>query len=431
MTLKEMATDWDFHVEYNQYFLATIPVRYKELLLRYIAMLSPHGIDRSGLETLFLDETELEDATGAEDLVRLDFSTSIGRSLSLKEIKLFFTPPLQTAVTASADASSTSTVPESWDANLPPSPSLPRFHSITHLSLSNPPPNISWSALLTVLPHLPQGLTHLSLAFWPLPTLTPNSLTAYTTTPSGTVQAGASSFYTAYDNDWTESASILRRVAKTTLCLQWLDLTGCWPWMQALAHDAFDWGQLWAALDTLVVGQGWVPESFSRSEEEEEEATTTTPTTKRRWREAYHLDITKPEKEVVAWASVEASGLRFEKAVRARIAAAIMRAEEEAEELIGPSSSSARSVYYSRGDAAPGGREGRRLMMGDEVRRMNDDDDWSAGRLPGKRRTTTAGAAAARKSGMRFERGWDAAWIKEAVTEIDRRQDRGLYVPGR
>ena len=267
LTLRRIATDWDFHTQYDQYYLATLPVRYRELLLRYIALLSPHGIDCSSLEALFWDETELEDATGAEDLIRLDVSTSIGRSLSLKELKTFFTLPLVPQLGDSStktpdDLSTADNVPEEWDTKIPTCPSLPRFHSITHLSLAHPPSNISWSTLLsTLLPHPPQALTHLSLAFWPFPTLTPNSLTAYTTTPMGPVQAGGSGFYSIYDSNWTECASIMRRVAKFTSGLQWLDLTGCWPWIEALASggaddNAFDWAVLWTRLDTLCIGQG-------------------------------------------------------------------------------------------------------------------------------------------------------------------------------
>ena len=278
-SLKQLARDWEFHVEYDQYYLATIPTRYKEVLLHFIALYRPCTIDRRGLETLFLDETELEGATGAVDLFRLDLTTSIGRSFSLKDLKTFFATNHKLAPTAGVadkntdDGSQSPSVPESWDSvallRQPLDSLAPRLATLTHLSLSCPSPNISWSHLLHhLLPGLPsQSLTHLSLAFWPFPTLTPNSLTATSPSPAGRIQAGGSNFYSSYDSDWTEPASILRRVARATLGLKWLDFTGNWPWMQALADEGFDWsgGGLWAELETLVVGQGWVPECFAAS----------------------------------------------------------------------------------------------------------------------------------------------------------------------
>ncbi|KAL8935827.1 MAG: hypothetical protein Q9211_004489, partial [Gyalolechia sp. 1 TL-2023] len=66
--LLQLAKNWTFHVQYDQYYLATLPVRYKQILLTYIAKYSPNGISLNGLRTLFLDESQLEGATGTEDL---------------------------------------------------------------------------------------------------------------------------------------------------------------------------------------------------------------------------------------------------------------------------------------------------------------------------------------------------------------------------
>ena len=254
--LKAIAVDWEWHVHYDQYYLATIPVRYKEVLLHYIALYSPQGIDVKGLEVLFHDATELEDATGAASLTHLDLSTFIGGSLALKGLKPFLISP-KPSISTEAPADEPT---ESWDAATTPEVSLtlPKFHTLTHLSLAHPAPAASWNSLLNLAPHL-KSLTHLSLASWPTPTLAPNSSTAYTATPSGHVQYGASNYYSQFDDDFTEAAGIFRQLCKQTICLQWLDLTGCYPWTKCLTYKHIDWCGAWAGLETVEIGQGYPP----------------------------------------------------------------------------------------------------------------------------------------------------------------------------
>ena len=258
-TLKTLAMNWEWHVQYDQYYLATIPVRYKEALLFYIARYSDRGTDKAGLEVLFLDDTELEDATGVDGLSHLDLSTSIGHPLKLKQLKDI----LAAKKTVPTGEEASNSVPESWDTpDLLASPSgFPRFHSLTHLSLSNPSKAATWKGLLDLAPHL-ATLTHLSLAYWPNPTTSPKSTTAYRETPHGNVNFSASSFYSSLDYDWSEAAWILRRLSRSTYCLKWLDLTGCFPWVQALKYDQIDWCGAWRALETIKIGQGYIPESF-------------------------------------------------------------------------------------------------------------------------------------------------------------------------
>ena len=399
LTLKDLTREWDFHSQYDQYYLATIPVRYKELLLRYIAVFSPHGIDRSGLETLFLNETEVEDATGAEDFFRLDCSSSIGRSLPLKDLKHFFiTAPPPPTSTVPVPATDDAAVPDAWDTPLPPTLNLPRFHTLTHLSLSHPPGTISWSTLLhTLLPHLPTTLSHLSLAHWPPPTLTPNALTAYTTTPhTGAIQAGGTSLYSAYDGDWSEATSILRRVARLTGGLRWVSLEGCWPWMRAL--EGFDWqGGQWGMLEVLVVGQGWVPSCFLREGGKEGLG----------WRDVFVYGFAagggrvRERTELVDWAGVEARGLEFEKVVRGRVGDAVNGLRVVGDEDVDD--------------------DGGENVVNDDI---VDNDDWTSAGLSESRRRRSTRSMTARRQGIRFERGWDAAWIREAVIEIDEQERR-------
>ncbi|KAL8727603.1 MAG: hypothetical protein Q9181_005655 [Wetmoreana brouardii] len=270
-SLVQLASAWDWHVKYYQYYLATLPVRYKQILLSYIAKYSPNGIDNRGLETLFLDESVLEDATATDGLTHLDLAVSIGRSISLQDVKHFLaTKNSDTNVYANTPTSSI--VPDSWETEditttLPISPSsslLPPssvLATLTHLSLSHPRANISWRHLLTLSPLL-STLTHLSLAYWPVPTLTPNSSTAFRSTPTGNVDYGDHNHYShKLDIDFSGAASVLRRLSRDTYCLRWLDLTGCKSWISALAwrKGGIEWDGAWSGLETVVVSQGWIP----------------------------------------------------------------------------------------------------------------------------------------------------------------------------
>ncbi|KAI4185806.1 MAG: hypothetical protein L6R41_003892 [Letrouitia leprolyta] len=273
--LLQLAKNWDFHVQYDQYHLATLPVRYKQLLLHYIAKYSPDGIDLNGLQTLFFDDSQLSGATGTEGLTYLDLSGSIGRSLTLKDLKLFLT----TKITQTHTPSSSSVVPETWDStpsssndhnNIPTlTPNLPTtaIFSLTHLSLSHPPPQTSWRALLSLTPHFPT-LTHLSLASWPTPSLTPNAKTAYLSTPTGNISYGTSTLYShTLDQDFSAAAAVLRQLSRRTYCLQFLDLTGCSEWIPALAwrDGGVEWDGAWGGMRTVMVGQGWVPDVLRHS----------------------------------------------------------------------------------------------------------------------------------------------------------------------
>ncbi|MCJ1377598.1 hypothetical protein MMC17_000693 [Xylographa soralifera] len=258
-TLKSMATNWVWHIEYDQYYLATLPELLKQALLAYISVYSPQPTTRSALELLFLDATTLEDATGSEAITHLDLS---GAAV-LKDLSKIFekqppTPP-------SPSAEQPISIPDTWDTPSLTSLSTPttRFPTLTHLSLAHPP-SPSWRSLLSALPHL-RSLTHLSLAYWPAPSLTPNAKTATLSSPTGNVQYGASDAYSASDGDWSEAASLLRRLGRGTLCLKWLDLDGCTAWIRALrwtdgaGAGGVDWTGAWRGLETVRCDQGWVP----------------------------------------------------------------------------------------------------------------------------------------------------------------------------
>ena len=318
LALKGLAQGWDFHRVYDQFYLATLPVRHKEAILSYIAFYNPQGIDCQGLEVLFLDDTELVDATGSDSLSHLDLASSLGYGIEAKDLKTVLANPR--IESKSKDTLSQTDIPDSWDS--PPlqstalrTPTLrPRFPALTHLSLSNPA-NPSWKYLLAVTPYL-ATLTHLSLAYWPTPSLTPNSTTAYRETPSGSVDYGGSNFYSVFDGDLSEAANVLRRLSKATYCLQWLDLTGCSDWVQALGRMAGpDWCGGWRGVETVKAGQGWIPTCL---EEEGSDWRRVAEASTKGKQEASALWAMK--KELVAWANVEKHIGNVERLVKSTVA---------------------------------------------------------------------------------------------------------------
>jgi hypothetical protein len=190
--------------------------------------------------------TEFEIRKHNDNLYRLDLSGAIGYSVSLKQLTSFIERPSLSIA-----------------ANVP---------HLTHLSLAYPAPTVSWRNLLTFSKHLP-ALTHLSLAYWPTPSLTANSKTAVMSSPYGRdLQYGGTNFYShSLENDFREAADILRRLAGRLYGLEYLDVSGCIPWVRALrwngldtldsrademgiqngALEGIDWGHQWLKLTTL------------------------------------------------------------------------------------------------------------------------------------------------------------------------------------
>ena len=312
-TLKSLAKNWPWHMEFDEGYLATLPIRYKQALLSYITVFftppSPHPsqnhdqnphLSRLELETLFLDEDSFPNATGSADATHLDLTAAIGPNLTLKSLQNYLDPKYRTSknlrsyLAAKAFSPAPlpqSAVPASWDdadpsssssfatPAIPPSTPTLRFPHLTHLSLSHPqsPTHASWPGLISLLAYTPL-LTHLSLAHWPAPRLAPN---AALPTPNSSLDAYRAS-------EWNETLGVLRFVGKQTLCLRWLDLEGCeWVGCGALGAlglggggeegdrerdmhmrgevdgDGGDvWVGSWRGVETVRVGRGWVPMSL-------------------------------------------------------------------------------------------------------------------------------------------------------------------------
>lgn len=295
--LKSMAIRWQWHVEYDGEFLSELPTRLKVLLLSYISTYSNGDLTDTGMQGfryLFVGEPEHE-STGSRDpdSDRLDLGNAIGHWISLKQLRTGLTPVENTE--ASTGTGEDTTLPTSWDeaesSNLPlttaPSPIL-RFHDLKYLSLAHPnPSSANWASLLNLLPNI-STLTHLSLAHWPVPTLTPNSINARIKHPdhkSLSFSYGGTDTYSASENNWAEASGVLKRLSWATYCLKWLDLEGCGAWYSALSwagenddndnavEDGSnqrvapgpDWNGTWRGIEWVGLGPGWIPRALECS----------------------------------------------------------------------------------------------------------------------------------------------------------------------
>jgi len=279
-TLKRLAMCWDLLDEEDLPALIEIPLRLRLRLLTYLGYYGP-PVAVTTLQAL---------KQGSEQIAQLDLGGLVGHApLSLKRLAKVFAPSKLSACVTDANE-----ILDSWDAEddmttaTQSAPSVSQFANLTHLCLSNPPQNAPWRDLLALSKHTSQ-LTHLSLAYWPRPTLTPNLTTATVSGQHGPdITAGGSHYYSSVDQDMTEPASLLRQLSSNLLCLQWLDIEGCSEWMPALTTLAAaaplqlpeDDGQIvsdswsgvrpavitiftdtWKNLNYIHCAQGWLPTS--------------------------------------------------------------------------------------------------------------------------------------------------------------------------
>lgn len=298
MALKAMTQHWTWHVAYDGQFLAMLPSHIKVLLLSYIAVYARdqplRGLVR-GLKPLFaasddgeseVDSYHISDSDG---IARLDLGGALGRWIGFKELngELFLSqkPGLVAEQRKSKEA-----VPSSWedeydedDTGGSKASSIPksldhslRFENLRFLSLAHPhPAAANWKSLLKLLSRL-SILTHLSLAHWPVPTLTPNAINArirHPTNRSLTFSYGGTDTYSAMENNWAEAAGILRKLSHATYCLKWLDLEGCGDWISALNWNGIgpdgeeyspgstgpEWNRSWRDVEFVRLGPGWLP----------------------------------------------------------------------------------------------------------------------------------------------------------------------------
>lgn len=237
----------------------------------------------------------------------LDLTSLLNEHFTLGDFNKYLNKPKQASSTEPVDAPAPSDLKQkgkgpavepvfdSWEEELKAETLLPsivpvRFPHLTRLSLAKPGNWASWPQLLSISANL-TSLTHLSLAYWPTPSLTPNATTAsMVNSLTKPVDLGGTSMYSELEDDWHEAANILRRLSNKTYRLQWLDLEGC-SWIKALTwkapvsspsstrrlantwmhpdsgemsdFDGPDWMGSWRQITYLNVSQGWIPRNQS------------------------------------------------------------------------------------------------------------------------------------------------------------------------
>lgn len=267
VVLRRLALDWELHRVYNQYYLYFVPSHLKPALIRYVGVAAQQGVSLTDLRAILLppddvyDEVELGDESVSNAQVTcLDLSGSIARTLRLKDVSDLLFP--------SSQSPSSEVLQDSWDAaDMVPSPSRILLPNLTHLSLALDPvgPNdASWKQLLALSTKL-STVTHLSLAFWPDPCLTPRARFSSIMSPQGqNISYGGTNYYShSIDHDWSEALLVLRMLSNNLYKLEFLDLTGCGPWFKALklvdGHDFVDWVGSWGKITLLKLYTGWTP----------------------------------------------------------------------------------------------------------------------------------------------------------------------------
>ncbi|KAI8954052.1 tafazzin [Xylaria longipes] len=274
MILRRIALDWSQQRDWNRFYLYTLPSRLRSALLANVSEIYSSGISLMDLRLVLSGPLKSELAEyGLEppdvnvlnsDVFSLDLTNSLGKSLSLKELhELLFGPKKATVPTDDG-------VQDSWDMPAPTAGPVELLPNLTHLSLGMDPgstTSASWKQLLSLAGKLTH-LTHLSLAGWPEPSLTPNAKFAKVTSPTTgrSVQYGGTGPYShALDGDWTEAILILKRLSRLLYGLEYLDLTGCGDWFRALREksdgefrvDFVDWSGDWGKITTLRLNSGY------------------------------------------------------------------------------------------------------------------------------------------------------------------------------
>lgn len=265
--LRNIAVDWEFHRVYNQYHLYFLPNHLKAPLVRMIGV-SNGGVSISDLKLILLPPPDVydDDLLGEKSSVTtevtcLDLSASLGRPLKLKEVTELLYPTKKDLEDDEPE--------DSWDTASEVAPSPPRvlLPNLTHLSLALDPQNTSggsWKQLLA-FSQKASNITHLSLAYWPEPCLTPRARYTSISSPQGkTIAYSGTNYYShSLDHDWSEALLILRKLSRQFYELEFLDLTGCARWFPALMaesdHDRVDWVGDWGKISELRLWAGWKP----------------------------------------------------------------------------------------------------------------------------------------------------------------------------
>lgn len=299
--LRTFAEHWVELSEYEQHYIPTLNILMRGALLSYLTIYGEEGcMDFASFKILFQNAGD-----GWGDVRFLDLTGLLNADFTLKDLhkclkRDIFSATERMGALSTSDQKAKETikvaaVAESWEDELdspsPPASPLPAqlttplFTNLSRLSLAHAGKYASWLELLKLSPAL-KKLTHLSLAYWPRPTLTPNSSSTSMVAKHTRLAFSGTSHYADLDEDYEEAANILRRFSTNTYSLEWLDLEGCaWvkalTWQNSLRHplprpptppdemDGWaelnpapagpDWNQAWQRITYLNVFQGWIP----------------------------------------------------------------------------------------------------------------------------------------------------------------------------
>lgn len=319
LLLVRIARSLGFYLRFGGEVLGLLPGRYKRLLLSYVAVYG--GVTAAEREWIMdfivgvMDEEVSDEMSGAsgqavdgavrsapekagdwEDEVeqgdytfdegeplgmeRIDLTHALGDWMSMKRLKRYLVdaalsqlPSTLSDQESNEQSANTSPVNRrvgdittaTAALSIAPSPTLRFYTSLKHLSLAHPQTS-DWKGLLSASTYL-TTLTHLSLAYWPIPTQTPQSLTNNTRIKHPMLQNvsmawGGTDMYSVFENDWSESAGLLKRLSRNLICLEWIDFEGCGEWTNALIHeDGPEWNGGWRGINFIRLGVGWIPES--------------------------------------------------------------------------------------------------------------------------------------------------------------------------
>ncbi|KAM3511707.1 hypothetical protein MY11210_004664 [Beauveria gryllotalpidicola] len=272
LVFARLAANWPFHRVYDQHYLYDVPCHLKPALMRELAIYSDAGLALGDVKALLLppsqDDNHNRHGGGVPlplpidpEITALDLTGALGRSLTLRDLTAFLFPAHSTAPLQDDTQ-------DSWDA-MEHIPITRLSHALvpnlTHLSLAISPEkagNVSWRDLLTLAPRL-GSITHLSLAYWPEPCLLRSAKFATVGSPQGCqIPYGGTNYYShSIDHDWSEALFVLRKLSRSLYALEFLDLTGCASWWQALKlqdqHDYIDWVNNWGKMTCLRLKVGW------------------------------------------------------------------------------------------------------------------------------------------------------------------------------
>lgn len=274
----------------------------KEALLSHLSIYGRRGcLDFKSFKILF--QNDVESTQGWEEVRFLDLTELLNEHFTLNDLLKCVKRPVAQAVEGMEELNvnestkkgkESAVVFDSWEeeevdepsspqAVLPAHLKTPYFWNLTRLSLAYPGERASWPDLLKISPNL-NKITHLSLAYWPRPSTTPNAVTTSLVSKYASVSMGGTQFYSDLDDDWHEASNILRRFAANTYSLEWLDLEGC-HWLRALTWNPSgeqpavptsqsdntdtwntstsspgpDWNDSWPRIAYLNFFQGWIP----------------------------------------------------------------------------------------------------------------------------------------------------------------------------